>query len=263
MAITYGWLLVGLISTIIALAMAEIASAYPTAGGLYYWASKLGGPGWGWTTGWFNLIGQIAVTASIGYGLATFAQVLFDLLVRVRRAHERLVRDLVQRVGLRPLRDLPGSRRPSINMFKVTITAMLNTVSAYWHMVGVAFIVLVLIIVPNQHQSFGVRVHATPSTRRATAARRTTSRNPAFWFVFGLGLLLSQYTITGFDASAHIAEETHPHRGWRRSGMYMSVVVSVVFGWILLLAVTFAIPSTQGALENVGDDRAVDLGGSR
>ena len=77
-AVTYGWLLVGLFSTIIALAMAEIASAYPTAGGLYYWASKLGGPGWGWTTGWFNLIGQIAVTAAIGYGLATFATVLVD-----------------------------------------------------------------------------------------------------------------------------------------------------------------------------------------
>ena len=35
-------------------------------------------------------------------------------------------------------------------------------------------------------------------------------------------------------------------------GMYMAVVVSVVFGWILLLAVTFAIPSTEGALENIG-----------
>ena len=59
--------------------MAEIASAYPTAGGLYYWASKLGSPGWGWATGWFNLIGQIAVTAAIGYGLATSRPSLFDL----------------------------------------------------------------------------------------------------------------------------------------------------------------------------------------
>ena len=78
MWVTYGWLLVGLMSTIIALAMAEIASAYPTAGGLYYWASKLGSPGWGWATGWFNLIGQVAVTAAIGYGLALFGQALFD-----------------------------------------------------------------------------------------------------------------------------------------------------------------------------------------
>ena len=65
-------------STIVALAMAEIASAYPTAGGLYYWASKLGSPGWGWFTGWFNLIGQIAVTAAIGYGLAIFGTALFN-----------------------------------------------------------------------------------------------------------------------------------------------------------------------------------------
>ena len=77
-AVTWGWLLIGLFSTIISLAMAEIASSFPTAGGLYYWASKLGSPGWGWATGWFNLIGQIAVTAAIGYGLATFSTVLFD-----------------------------------------------------------------------------------------------------------------------------------------------------------------------------------------
>ena len=68
-----------LLTIIVALAMAEIASTYPTAGGLYYWASKLGSPAWGWLTGWFNLIGQIAVTAAIGYGLATFATSLFDL----------------------------------------------------------------------------------------------------------------------------------------------------------------------------------------
>src|SRR5688500_2240212 len=58
MWVVYGWLLVGLMATIISLSMAEIASAYPTAGGLYYWASKLGSPGWGWATGWFNLIAR-------------------------------------------------------------------------------------------------------------------------------------------------------------------------------------------------------------
>src|SRR5215203_6336910 len=77
-AITWGWLLVGAFSTIVAMAMGEIASVYPTAGGLYYWASKLGSPGWGWFTGWFNLIGQIAVTAAIGYGCAVFTTALLN-----------------------------------------------------------------------------------------------------------------------------------------------------------------------------------------
>src|SRR6186713_2669703 len=77
-AVTWGWLLVGAFCIIVSLAMGEIASTYPTAGGLYYWASKLGSPAWGWFTGWFNLIGQIAVTAAIGYGLATFGTALLN-----------------------------------------------------------------------------------------------------------------------------------------------------------------------------------------
>ncbi len=249
-AVVWGWLIVGLFSTIIALAMAEIASAYPTAGGLYYWASKLGSPGWGWATGWFNLIGQIAVTASIGYGLATFGAVLLDYWFSYFQkmddwfgASANCSYYILYAVFL--------LAAAIINMFQVSITALLNTISAYWHMAGVAFIVLVLIIVPNDHQSFG---YVFGETVNASGYGTPTDNfsSPVFWFVFGLGLLLSQYTITGFDASAHMAEETHKASRMAAVGMYMSVVVSVVFGWILLLAVTFVIPSTDFALENIG-----------
>jgi amino acid transporter len=249
-AITYGWLLVGLMSTIIALAMAEIASAFPTAGGLYYWASKLGSPGWGWATGWFNLIGQIAVTAAIGYGLATFGTVLFDNWFSYSK-HMNDWFGFSANTSIFVLYAVFLAATAIINMFQVSITALLNTFSAYWHMAGVAFIVLVLIIVPDHHQSFGYVFGETVNASGYGNAADNFS-NPAFWFVFGLGLLLSQYTITGFDASAHMAEETHQASRMAAVGMYMAVVVSVVFGWILLLAVTFAIPSTQGALENIG-----------
>ncbi|MDX6569948.1 MAG: hypothetical protein QOH15_2526, partial [Gaiellales bacterium] len=76
----YGWPIVSMFVIIVALGMAEIASKYPTAGGLYYWASKMGGPAWGWFTGWFNLIGQIAITAGIDYGAAIFTDALLNLL---------------------------------------------------------------------------------------------------------------------------------------------------------------------------------------
>src|SRR5204863_9112771 len=75
-AASIGWPLVTIFVVIVALGMAELASAFPTAGGLYYWASKLGGPGWGWFTGWFNLIGQFAVTAGIDSGAAVTVDVL-------------------------------------------------------------------------------------------------------------------------------------------------------------------------------------------
>ena len=136
-----------------------------------------------------------------------------------------------------------------LNMFKVSITAMLNTISAYWHMAGVAFIVLVLIIVPDHHQSVS---YVFTETINNSGFSGTNFGSIVFWYVFGLGLLMSQCTITGFDASAHMAEETNQASRMAAVGMYMAVVASVVFGWILLLAVTFAVPDTQGVLDAVG-----------
>jgi amino acid transporter len=239
-AISWGWLLVGLMSILVSLGMAEIASAYPTAGGLYYWSSRLGSPGWGWFTGWFNLVGQIAVTAAIGYGLAIFLTALLNFWFDYPNTKEwTLLTYSCVVLGA-----------VVINMFKVSVTAFLNTISAYWHMAGVAFIVLVLIIVPDHHQSVS---YVFTETINNSGFQGSNFGNIVFWYVFGLGLLMSQYTITGFDASAHLAEETHQASRMAAVGMYMSVVASVVFGWILLLAVTFAIPDTQGTLDAVGN----------
>jgi amino acid transporter len=238
-AVTWGWLLVGLMSTIVALAMAEIASAFPTAGGLYYWASKLGSPGWGWFTGWFNLIGQVAVTAAIGYGLATFGTALLNFWFDYPNTKEYIF--LLYLIFL--------AAALVINLMNVSITALLNTISAYWHMAGVVFIVLVLALVPDNHQSFG---YVFGETVNATGFGGDKTTGFVFIYVFLTGLLMAQYTITGFDASAHMAEETHQASRSAAVGMYMSVVVSVVFGFILLVAVTFAVPSTDGAIENLG-----------
>src|SRR5687767_14619731 len=121
-AITWGWLLVGAFCIIVSLAMGEIASTFPTAGGLYYWASKLGSPAWGWFTGWFNLVGQIAVTAAIGYGLAIFATSLFNLLFDYPNTvgYIFLMYSIVMAIAV------------TINMFGVRLTAGLNTISAWW-----------------------------------------------------------------------------------------------------------------------------------
>src|SRR5437660_5095708 len=154
-AITWGWLIVGLFCTIVALAMGEIASTYPTAGGLYYWASKLGSPAWGWFTGWFNLVGQIAVTAAIGFGCAIFMTSLLNLWFSYPNSYGYiyLVYGFIMLgAGI-------------INMFKISITAALQSICAWWHMVGVIVIVFILGIVPDHHRSigfvFGQTVNAT------------------------------------------------------------------------------------------------------
>src|SRR5690348_9683877 len=133
-----------------------------------------------------------------------------------------------------------------LNLLGVRLLALLNSVSAWWHMVGVGIIVGVLAIVPNHHQSVSF---VFTKTLNASGFSGTNFSSATFWFVFGIGLLMAQYTITGYDASAHMSEET---RGAQRAaawGIVMSVVMSVIFGFALLVAVTFAIPSTKGGLD--------------
>jgi amino acid transporter len=229
-AITWGWLIVGGFCIIVSLALGEIASTYPTAGGLYFWSSKLGSPAWGWFTGWFNLVGQIAVTAAIGFGCAIFMTSLFNLLWNYPNSYGWIYfmyGMLMLGAGL-------------INMFRVSITAMLNTISAWWHMVGVLVAVVILAVVPDHHQSAS---YVFTQTINNTGFSGVSTHGIVFIYIFLTGLLMAQYTITGYDASAHMSEETRNASLGAAWGMVMSVVVSVVFGFILLVAVTFAIPA--------------------
>jgi amino acid transporter len=241
-AITWGWLLVGGFCVLVAMAMGEIASAMPTAGALYFWASKLGGPAWGWFTGWFNLVGQIAVTASIDYGAAIFTTALLNLwfptVVGTDTGTIFVVYSVIVALHL------------ALNLLNVNLLARLNSVSAWWHMIGVVVIVAVLIVIPENHQSaafvFGETINNSGFAGNGFG-------DVGFWFVFGIGLLMAQYTITGYDASAHMSEETRLASRAAAWGMVMSVVVSVIFGFVLLVAVTFAVPDVQGTLDALGN----------
>ncbi len=225
----YGWPIVSFFVLIVGLGMAEIASKYPTAGGLYYWASKMGGPVWGWFTGWFNLIGQIAITAGIDYGGAIFADALLQLLwpgTFKGTAHEVIY---VYAVIL--------ALHALMNIFSVQLVALLNDISVWWHCLGVLIIVGFLVFKPDHHQSFGTVFGST--------LNNSGWGHGWIWLVLLLGLLQAQYTYTGYDASAHMSEETQDASRAAARGVIMSILVSAVFGYILALGVTFAI---QGSI---------------
>ncbi len=235
-AVTWGWVVVGVFTTFVALSMAEIASTYPTAGGLYYWSSKLGHAGWGWFTGWFNLIGLIGIIGAVGYGLAIFGTALLNLLWSYTDDRQHIFYVFVVVLVFAAL----------VNVFDVRITSYLNAISAYWHLLGVAIIVLALIFVPDHHQSAG---YVFGKTLNASGFSGHTFSSIAFWMVFAIGSIgMAQYTLTGYDASAHMSEETHKASRAAAVGLLMSVVVSVVAGFVLLVAVTFAVPNTNDAV---------------
>jgi amino acid permease (GABA permease) len=229
--IVWGWPFVGLMTLFVGLAMAEVCSSFPTAGGLYYWAAKLAkknAAAWSWFTGWFNFLGQVAVTAGIDFGAAFFLNAFLDLQFGfdARPWHTILLFGLILLL------------HGALNQFGVRIVARLNDVSVWWHVIGVLVIVGVLAFVPDQHQSASfVFTHFVNNTGWSSSL-----------YVALIGLLLAQYTLTGYDASAHMTEETHDAARSGPRGIVMSIVVSVVAGWILLVGLTFAIQSYDSAV---------------
>ena len=131
-----------------------------------------------------------------------------------------------------------------INVFSSHLVSLFNGISVWWHVIGVAVIVVILIVAPSHHASF--------SYVFGTRAFGGFSHNMYWFYVLPLGFLLTMYTITGYDASAHVSEETNDAANQAPKGVWRSVFYSAVIGYILLLALTFAIrkvniPTISGA----------------
>src|SRR5437016_10073697 len=148
-AASIGWPLITIFVVIVALGMAELASAFPTAGGLYYWSSKLGfrgrgGPAWGWYTGWFNLIGQIGITGGIAYGAAITLDTLLHAwfpAIPATLGSVTSVDPATQQVTLL-MYAIILAVVAMLNIFGVRIVAFLNDISVWWHIIGVLLIVV-------------------------------------------------------------------------------------------------------------------------
>ncbi|GGL97949.1 amino acid transporter [Streptomyces fumigatiscleroticus] len=230
----WGWVAVGLMTLVVGLSMAEICSAYPTSAGLYFWAHRLApersAAAWAWFTGWFNVLGQVAVTAGIDFGAASFLGAYLNLQFGFEVTPGRTILLFAAILLLHGL----------LNTFGVRIVAVLNAVSVWWHVLGVAVIVGALAFVPDRHQPvsfvFGEFVNNTG-----------WGSGP---YVVLLGLLMAQYTFTGYDASAHMTEETHDAATAGPKGIVRSIWTSWAAGFVLLLGFTFAIQSYEGALKS-------------
>ncbi|MFC0028342.1 amino acid permease [Micromonospora chaiyaphumensis] len=228
-AISWGWPLISLFILIIGFCMAELVSAYPTAGGIYWWAATMGRPVHGWFTGWLNLIGLVAVTASVDYGCATFLNLTLSALFDgwAGTAHQTFGLFVV-------ILALHGL----INIYGHRVIDVLQNVSVWWHVAGAAAVVLILLLVPDDHQSF--KFVFTERFNNSGFGDGDTGGLTFWFYVLPLGFLLTQYTITGFDACAHVSEETRGASKAAAQGLWRSIFYSAVGGWILLLAFLFA-----------------------
>src|SRR5213593_3466381 len=213
----FGWPLVFVFTLTVALSMGELAASYPTSGGAYHWSAILGGRTWGWFTAWFNILGLITAIAGIDYGCAQFLTPLLGLSSDARTILLVYAAILVSH-GL-------------VNHYGIRLVAWLNDFSVTVHIIGVfAIVVALLFFAPRQPLSFFFKTVGGTD-------------NP-YWWGFILGLLQAQWTLSGYDASAHVSEETVDPRRRAPWGMVLSVVVSGIAGYVLLFALTLAIQDT-------------------
>ncbi|PUZ55904.1 hypothetical protein GQ55_5G250400 [Panicum hallii var. hallii] len=230
----YGWPVAGAFTLAVGLAMAEICSAYPTSGGLYFWSARLcahrpWGPFAAWLTGWFNIVGQWAVTTSVDYSLAQLIQVIILLGTGGKNGGGYLASKYVV-IAFHAAILLSHA---VINSLPITVLSFFGQFAAAWNMLGVF---VLMIAVP------------TVATERASAEFVFTHFNTdngagihSNFYIFVLGLLMSQYTLTGYDASAHMTEETKNADKNGPIGIISAIGISIVVGWGYILGITFAV----------------------
>lgn len=215
--------------------MSELASAYPTSGGIYWWAAKLGGAKAGFFTGWLNLIGLVSVTASVGYGVTGFINNLIGLYSPAYATSFMGGDYIKQQFALFLIVIVFATL---VNVYSGPLLSMFNNISVWWHVFGTALIVGILVFGTDKHQSLNWMF--------TTHINNSGFGNNSYWyFVLPLGFLLTQYTITGFDASAHLSEETHDAHMAAAKGIWKSIAYSAIGGYILLMAFLYVATNTD------------------
>jgi amino acid transporter len=242
MAIAWGWPIISIFILLVGFSMSELVSAYPTSAGIYWWASKLGGPAAGFYTGWLNLVGLLGILASVAYAAASFLNITIGLFSPSYATSFFSGNTLYQQFFWFVLVLVLVT---GLNLFRTAILGFINTLSVWWHVIGASVVVLILI--------FGVSHHASLSYVFTGKQNLTgffngeTSGAGFFLFVIPLSFILTQYTITGYDASAHLSEETRSAADGAAKGIWRSIFYSAIGGWILLLAFLFAVQDPDKA----------------
>ncbi|WP_017935293.1 amino acid permease [Nocardioides sp. Iso805N] len=244
--IAWGWPVMAVLILVIGYCMAELVSTYPTSGGIYWWASKLGGPAAGFFTGWLNIIGLLGIFASVAYGCAGFFDSFVGGLSSSWAAHYSLTRVFIEFVVILVL-------AAAVNIFSSHLLAIMNNISVWWHVIGAAVIVAMLWFFTadgTHHNSVG-EVFST--TVNNTGFFNGSTHGLGFIImILPLGAVLTQYTITGYDASVHLSEETKGAANAAARGITSSILYSALGGWVLLLSLLFAVQDKNGLTKGGG-----------
>ncbi|MBL9062794.1 amino acid permease [Tabrizicola sp.] len=229
-----GWIVGAALSGMFALSMAQIASAFPTAGGLYHWGSILGNRFWGWLTAWLNLLGLITVLGAINIGTAYFFTGTFGPMVGFGGTDWEIVGFVAVITVIQAI----------FNHIGIKATTFLTDISGYIIFATTAVLVLACLYYAP---AIDISRLWTFKNYSGAAGGEVFPQSDSIGYLFLLCLLLPVYTITGYDASAHTSEETKNAAHSVPRGIVSSVFWSAIVGWIMICAIILAIPDMDAA----------------
>ena len=229
-----GWITGCIVSGMFALSMAQIASAFPTAGGLYHWGSILGNRFWGWLTAWLNLLGLITVLGAINIGTAYFFTGTFGSYFSFAGTDWQIVGFVAAITIVQAI----------FNHVGIKVTTFLTDISGW-----IIFATTAVLVVACLYYAPAIDISRlwTFKNYSGEAGGNVFPQSDNMAYLFLLSLLLPVYTITGYDASAHTSEETKNAAHSVPRGIVSSVFWSSIVGWIMISAIMLAIPDMDAA----------------
>ena len=241
--VAIGWLVGGAFALVVAAGLAQIGSAYPTAGGLYHWSSILGGRGWGWATAWINLIGLVFVVAAVDVGVFTLFQGLAAPALGLDASHWGFPQQTAAVAAILVSQSL-------FNHFGIRLTTMMTDASGTLILV-VATVLTLTFLVFGAGFDLARLVTFVNTTGPAGGDYVPGPRSAPIAFL--IGLLYPLFTITGYDASAHTAEETRNARVAVPRGIMNAVFWSILFGFVMAASFVLASPDLAATAKAGGN----------
>ncbi|KAI0632871.1 APC amino acid permease [Trametes polyzona] len=236
-AMVWGWLVASIFILFVGMSMAELASAAPTSGGLYFWTHSLSSPRWrnllAWIVGYANTVGSIASVASIDWGCAVQITAAASI-----GSGQTYTATNAQTFGVYLAVVLTHA---VICCLGTQLLARLQTV---YVVLNILLCLAVIIALPA----------ATPKEFRNTASYALGNfTNTSGWpngFAFILSFLAPLWTICSFDSSVHISEEASNAATAVPWAIVYAIGIAGVLGWAINMALAFCMGTD---LDNIMD----------
>ncbi|CAF2036296.1 unnamed protein product [Rotaria magnacalcarata] len=235
----WAWVIGSLFTILIGLSLAEICSVYPSAGSVYHWAGQLvpvkHAPLASFICGWFNFLGNFAGDVAFASGFATIVNAAI-----IMGGNDSL--NIGAQVGIGIGISFVWAVQ---NALRIDQQGWLNNFAVFFQLGSAITIVVVLFSMAPER-----------ATARDVFTSTYNGTGFSFPYVCVISILSTLFSFSGYEAGAHLAEETRGASRAAPKGIVGTCICSAITGFVYLLALLFSIPDINNFIMNNSGDNS-------